>query len=429
MGIDSISSSQPFAVDGVGEVAGPVPDLAVAIPDAAPPIADAFVAGPAVLVAEPPPAPAAPVAEDVPTMKVGADGTLTLPTSVTTLDGTGQTIDQNVKQNVVQTIDLEGSNNKIDLSGDPKPVPGAQANIILGGSHNSGEVDVQGTIVVKAGDHNDWTVNKADVTLDEKAPPKNVIFEGSMDDWSMTMDGNANKTFTNKETGTSCFVPLGVQTGFVESTKPLEAILTSNPAAPQTKVLEASGFKLPTGEVKAFIDWQRVQYNPLGSGTIGDAWKSVGNNPYLNPQAIQNAKDMIAREKARNDVRVKAGQPSEVADWLKPGATNPKPKPVAAPYTGRAVFGGTVTVGPAPIIGPAKAPTPVATLAAKPTASERAADQVIAQEYPGLGQHTKEALRKLLLSLMRHTGRHGATDLKHMAHSKQATALITAGTS
>ncbi len=187
MAINSVSGSAPSSTSvgpspetmtGGSEEGVPVSPVAA---DAfAPPTGPVWVPG----LADAPPQ--APADATLPTMRMGPGGVLVAPTSVISIDGVGKTVDPTLSANSVTTLDIRGSQNQVDLTSDGAPVAGAQANVILGGDHNSGSIDIQGTVVVNAGDHNQWVVNApADKTFDEKALPKNVVLEGKASDWEV----------------------------------------------------------------------------------------------------------------------------------------------------------------------------------------------------------------------------------------------------
>ena len=144
MNIESVSSGAGAVLTGGSPLEGaPAPDITVVGPsaDLVAPVSS-FDAPAAVLVAGVmPQVIAEPVLTNDGAMRIGVGGVLTVQPQVINITGNDQTIDKTLKPNTVSTIDIGGSGNKVDYAGDPKPVIGAQANAILGGKNNSGEID------------------------------------------------------------------------------------------------------------------------------------------------------------------------------------------------------------------------------------------------------------------------------------------------
>lgn len=63
--------------------------------------------------------------------------------------------------------------------------------------------------------------------------------------------------------------------------------------------------------VKNFIEWQGMQPNPLGQGTIADVWTKQGiTDPLSNPVLISQAQNQLNRADQRS-----AMNPNYVAEW------------------------------------------------------------------------------------------------------------------
>ncbi len=128
-------------------------------------------------------------------------------------------------------VNVDGKNNKVDFCTNPYPRPTGTADVVLGGLGNSGQVDLVGTIVVKAGDGkpgNTWAVKDPSQRPALNPPPSDlaaamktdlaanaktcdVVLEGNSADWSVLANG-ATATYTNQKTGTSVTIPAGAQT-------------------------------------------------------------------------------------------------------------------------------------------------------------------------------------------------------------------------
>lgn len=124
-------------------------------------------------------------------------------------------------QHTVMTAD--GKNNTIDFCTNPYPSPTGLGEAVLGGSHNKGQVDLTGTIVIRAGDANAWTVKdpsknaalntnpseyKTEVRsqLSANALNARVVLEGNASDWNVRASADT-ATYTNTRTGTTVTLP------------------------------------------------------------------------------------------------------------------------------------------------------------------------------------------------------------------------------
>lgn len=93
-----------------------------------------------------------------------------------------------------------------------------------------------------------------------------------------------------------------------------------------------------TAGVQRFLDWQAKQPNPVGPGTIGDAWAQGGTGMYYHTH-VAAAQEALAQHAAWNAQRMAGGHVAEAAPWELPEAA---PAPTAEPVPGM-VIGGTAT--------------------------------------------------------------------------------------
>lgn len=121
-------------------------------------------------------------------------------------------------------LNVGGSGNTIDLCTKPYPGPSGTADVLLGGSNNKGQVDLVGTIMVLAGDHNTWLVQDPSKRIDPQtdlqaydqqmlaanAQDQKIILEGTAADWTVKVDAQ-NATYTNVATGTQVAIPASAQ--------------------------------------------------------------------------------------------------------------------------------------------------------------------------------------------------------------------------
>lgn len=117
-------------------------------------------------------------------------------------------------QLTVMTAD--GKNNTIDFCTNPYPSPTGVGDAILGGTNNKGQVDLVGTVVVRAGEGNTWTVKdpsqrpahgtEVKRQLEANALNSRVVLEGNASDWSVRVSKDS-ATYTNERTGTSVTLP------------------------------------------------------------------------------------------------------------------------------------------------------------------------------------------------------------------------------
>lgn len=149
---------------------------------------------------------------------------------ITVLDtkgGNGQKISGYVVANDRKVVNMDGSNNTIDMCSVPFPRPSGRSDAILGGNHNSGQVDMVGTVLVRAGTENTWTVKDPSQRpalnppatevaglmkpeLAAGAKKSSIVLEGNSADWSVLANG-ATATYTNTKTKTSVCIPAGAQ--------------------------------------------------------------------------------------------------------------------------------------------------------------------------------------------------------------------------
>lgn len=100
-------------------------------------------------------------------------------------------------------------------------------------------------------------------------------------------------------------------------------------------------------EVAQYLAWQSAQPNPIGPGTIADAWEQGGTGPLYHAHVTQ-AREQVALWHSRADLQQAAGNPFDPAPWATP---QPGPQldqqldqqPAAAPNPapGGFVIGGT----------------------------------------------------------------------------------------
>lgn len=125
-------------------------------------------------------------------------------------------------QLTVMTAD--GKNNTIDFCTNPYPSPTGVGDAILGGTNNKGQVDLVGTIVVRAGEGNTWTVkdpsqrpalnsrstsefaHEMKRQLEANTLNARVVLEGNASDWSVRVSKDS-ATYTNERTGTTVTLP------------------------------------------------------------------------------------------------------------------------------------------------------------------------------------------------------------------------------
>ncbi|MFO0729204.1 MAG: hypothetical protein U1E65_35825 [Myxococcota bacterium] len=125
-------------------------------------------------------------------------------------------------------VNVDGRNNTVDFCSNPYPSPEGRGDAILGGAKNKGQADLTGTLLVRAGDANQWKVqdpsqraalNGPDVSafqaserdqLAAQAKKAQVVLEGTAADWSVRVDAKT-ATYTNTKTGTSVELPAGAQ--------------------------------------------------------------------------------------------------------------------------------------------------------------------------------------------------------------------------
>lgn len=125
-------------------------------------------------------------------------------------------------QLTVMTAD--GKNNTIDFCTNPYPSPTGVGDAILGGTNNKGQVDLVGTVVVRAGEGNTWTVKdpsqrpalnsrstseygtEVKRQLEANALNSRVVLEGNAADWSVRVSKDS-ATYTNERTGTTVTLP------------------------------------------------------------------------------------------------------------------------------------------------------------------------------------------------------------------------------
>lgn len=129
-------------------------------------------------------------------------------------------------QLTVMTAD--GKNNTIDFCTNPYPSPTGVGDAILGGTHNKGQVDLVGTIVVRAGEANTWTVKdpsqrpalnsrstseygtEVKRQLEANVLNSRVVLEGNAADWSVRVS-NDSATYKNERSGTTVTLPADQQ--------------------------------------------------------------------------------------------------------------------------------------------------------------------------------------------------------------------------
>ncbi len=139
-------------------------------------------------------------------------------------------------QLTVMTAD--GKNNTIDFCTNPYPSPTGVGDAVLGGTNNKGQVDLVGTIVVRAGEGNTWTVkdpsqrpalnsrstseygNEVKRQLQANTLNSRVVLEGNASDWSVRVSRDS-ATYTNERTGTSVTLPADHQArvGYMEGAR------------------------------------------------------------------------------------------------------------------------------------------------------------------------------------------------------------------
>lgn len=121
-------------------------------------------------------------------------------------------------------VNVDGRNNHVDFATNPYPSSLGRGDAVLGGTSNQGRADLVGTVLVRAGEANAWTINDPSTRvptgsryhelersqLQENARSARVVLEGNAADWSVRVDAN-HATYVNARTGTSVQLPAGAQ--------------------------------------------------------------------------------------------------------------------------------------------------------------------------------------------------------------------------
>lgn len=146
------------------------------------------------------------------------------PTILDLSNATGRTTGYPVAREANVFLEVGGSNNNVDMCTNPYPGPSGVGNALLGGSNNEGQVDLVGTIMIQAGDHNTWVVKDPSLRIDprtelqaydkaalaDNAQKQTIMLEGNSADWSVCVDATT-ATYTNTATGTSVQIPASAQ--------------------------------------------------------------------------------------------------------------------------------------------------------------------------------------------------------------------------
>lgn len=132
----------------------------------------------------------------------------------------GATVAAPVSGSATTVLVADGRGNTIDFCTTPAPSPTGIGDAVLGGTKNRGQLDLMGTILVRAGDANAWTVKdpsarvKGDSEygaavksqLAANALNSNLVLEGTSADWSVRVSADT-ATYENVKTGTSVTIP------------------------------------------------------------------------------------------------------------------------------------------------------------------------------------------------------------------------------
>jgi hypothetical protein len=107
---------------------------------------------------------------------------------------------------------------------------------------------------------------------------------------------------------------------FQELNQPSTSTSNSVVSGPKIPELKAATSPVPehaadktgvSAAVKNFIEWQSLQPNPIGQGTIADIWAKQGiTDPMSNPLLISQAEAQLNRAEQRSAIN-----PSYVAEW------------------------------------------------------------------------------------------------------------------